>query len=63
MARYRIRFEALEPDVELDRELAEGVECDGYFMGLDQEDGALVLIDNMSAMDMAEIIFKNTAMI
>lgn len=60
MANFRIKVEPLNPDVEVDEELMNGVECDGCFMGLDKGDAQHVVILRMSTVDMAMMIAQDT---
>lgn len=53
MANFRIKVEPLNPDVEVNEELMNGLECDGCFMGLDKGDTQQVVILRMSTVDLA----------
>ena len=53
MAKYRIRIEALDPAEELRAEYRIGIECDGFTIIGDLEDGSDYSIHMMSTVDIA----------
>lgn len=53
MAKYRIRIEALDPAEELRAEYRIGIECDGFCIIADEEDGHDTSIHHMSTVDIA----------
>jgi len=59
MAKYRIRIEALDPAEELRAEYRMGIECDGFTIIGDQEDGANYSIHKMSTVDIAEAMVNS----
>ena len=54
MAKYRIKVEALDPAEELRAEYLMGIECDGFCIIGDCEDGHDTGIHEMSTVDLAE---------
>lgn len=56
MAKYRIRIEALDPSEELRAEYRIGIECDGFTIIGDLEDGSDYSIHMMSTVDIAEAL-------
>lgn len=68
MANFRIKVEPLNPDVEVDEELMNGMECDGFFLvghteltATESED--TISINEMSPIDMAVAIAKSTELL
>ena len=59
MAKYRIKVEALDPAEELRAEYRVGMECDGFTVLCDTEDGGDISVHEMSTMDIAWAIFKH----
>ena len=53
MAKYKIKIEALDPAEELRAEYRIGIECDGFCIIADQEDGHDTSIHHMSTVDIA----------
>lgn len=53
MAKYRIKIEALDPAEELRAEYRMGIECEGFCIIADQEDGHDTSIHHMSTGDIA----------
>lgn len=60
MANFRIKVEALNPEMKVAEDLRNGLECDGFFMGLDRGDIDTSSIHNLSPVDMAIMIAKHT---
>lgn len=60
MAKYRIKVEALDANEKLDEQQNNGIECNGYFMVAAQDDGNTVNIQNLSEIDMAIAIARDT---
>lgn len=63
MANFRINVEYLNPDMEADEQLVNGIECDGFFMGLDRGDISTAVIQHLTCVNMAIMIAKNTDML
>lgn len=63
MAKYRIKIEALDPNETIKEDLQAGVECDGFFLGLDLEDEIRSIIYNLSSIDIAGIIVPDTKLL
>ena len=63
MAKYRIRIEALDPSEELRAEYRIGIECDGFTIIGDREDGTNTSIHQMSTVDIAEAIANSEDLI
>jgi hypothetical protein len=59
MSKYRIRIEALDPSEELRAEYRIGIECDGFTIIGDKEDGANYSIHKMSTVDIAEAMVNS----
>lgn len=53
MAKYRIKIEALDPAEELRAEYRIGIECEGFCIIADEEDGHDTSIHHMSTVDIA----------
>lgn len=60
MANFRIKVEYLNPDMETSEELMNGIECDGFFMGLDCDDHDTTVIQHLTRVDVAATIAKST---
>jgi hypothetical protein len=60
MANFRIKVEYLNPDMETSEELMNGIECNGFFMGLDRDDQDTTIIQHMTCVNMAAMIAKST---
>lgn len=60
MANFRIKVEYLNPDMETNEELMNGLECDGFFMGLDRDDQVTTVIQQMTSVGVAVHIAKST---
>ena len=64
MAKYRIKVELLDPKEKVSEELQAGVECDGFFLGLDfGNDKSRSVIGNLSIIDIAGIIAPDTKLL
>lgn len=63
MANYRIKVEPLNPDMETSEELMNGIECNGFFMGIDRDDQATTVIQHVSSVDVAVHIAKSTELL
>lgn len=53
MSKYKIRIEALDPSEELRAEYRIGIECDGFTIIGDREDGSSISIHEMDTVDIA----------
>lgn len=60
MMKYRIKVEGVAPDAEVPEELKTGVECEGFFMGLDRGDITTTAIQELTSVAMAAMIARNT---
>ena len=60
MANFKIKVEALNPEMEVDENLKNGVECEGFFLCADQGKEQTVHIEHMSIMDIARHIAADT---
>ena len=63
MAKYRIKIEVLDPNETIKEELQAGVECDGFFLGMDIGDANRSIISNLSIVDIAAIIAPDTKLL
>lgn len=63
MANFRIKVEALNPDVKVQEAMLNGIECDGYFLCADDKDQRTVSIDNLNTIDIAIGIAKSTELL
>ena len=63
MAKYRIKVEVLDPNETIKDDLQAGVECDGFFLGMDTGDDNRSIISNLSIVDIAGIIAPDTKML
>lgn len=63
MANFRIKVEYLNPDIETSEELMNGIECNGFFMGLDRDDQDTTVIQHMTTVGVAALIAKSTALL
>ena len=54
MAKYRIKIEALDPAEELRAEYRMGIECEGFCIIADKEDGYSISIHHMGTVDIAD---------
>ena len=54
MAKYRIKVEALDPAEELRAEYRMGIECEGFCIIADREDGHQTAIHDMYTVDIAD---------
>ena len=62
MAKYRIKIEALDPTEELRAEYRIGIECDGFCIIADQEDGHDTSIHHMSTVNIARCMANDESM-
>ena len=68
MAKYRIKVEVLDPKEKVSEELLNGLECNGFFMGMmdDKEDdntlNTTIAIHDTNTLDMAKAIYKSTGL-
>ena len=63
MAKYRIKIEALDPNETIKEDLQTGVECDGFFLGMNTGDNNRSIINNLSIVDIAGIIAPDTKLL
>jgi len=63
MAKYRIKIEALDPNETIKEDLQAGVECDGFFLGMNIEDDNRSIIHNLSIVDIAGVIAPDTKLL
>ena len=61
MAKYRIKIEALDPNETIKEDLQAGVECDGFFLGMDTGDDNRSIICNLSIVEIAGVIAPDLA--
>ena len=59
MAKYRIKIEALDPAEELRAEYRIGIECEGFCIIADEEDGHDTSIHHMSTVDIAACMARD----
>lgn len=62
MAKYRIKIEALDPAEELRAEYRMGIECEGFCIIADEEDGHDTSIHHMSTVDIARCMSREENM-
>ena len=62
MAKYRIKIEALDPAEELRAEYRIGIECEGFCIIADEEDGHDTSIHHMSTVDIAHCMANDENM-
>lgn len=63
MAKYRIKIEALDPNETIKEDLQAGVECNGFFLGMNTGDDNRSIINNLSIVDIAGVIAPDTKLL
>ena len=63
MAKYRIKIEAMDPAEELRAEYRMGIECNGFCIIGDCDDGHSISIHQMSDVQIADIMAKDENLI